>query len=156
MCGRWLLDMVTGRSFQSPPSPGSSAKQIDTTSDRVAEFAGQTSISSSQRCRLETDTDATPQVLPLRIKSDGEPSQSIPSSVEERTGKAGRVLDVPPPPTFEGGDWADTLPDSEHVRFFKSVDWGKTELGPLKDWKTALKIHTFTVMSDSRPSTLYW
>jgi len=70
---------------------------------------------------------------------------------EEETSKTSQTHES----GFEYGDWFDTLPDSEHVRFFKSVDWGKTELGPLKDWGLALRIHTFTVMADSRPSTLY-
>jgi hypothetical protein len=53
-------------------------------------------------------------------------------------------------------DWTETLPPTDHVRFFKSVDWAQTALGPAQQWGTALRMYTHMVMSDSRPATLYW
>ncbi|KAF1913763.1 hypothetical protein BDU57DRAFT_558724 [Ampelomyces quisqualis] len=53
-------------------------------------------------------------------------------------------------------DWTAALPQTDHVRFFKSVDWAKTALGPTRQWGTALRMYTAMVMSDSRAATLYW
>jgi hypothetical protein len=50
----------------------------------------------------------------------------------------------------------DALPETDHVSFFKSVDWAQTELGPLQQWSTALRMYTHMVMSDTRAATLYW
>ncbi|KAF2819036.1 hypothetical protein CC86DRAFT_307940 [Ophiobolus disseminans] len=56
----------------------------------------------------------------------------------------------------ERADWTDVLPQTDHVVFFKSVDWAQTALGPLQYWGTALRMYTHMVMSDSRAATLYW
>ncbi|KAH8647404.1 hypothetical protein BX600DRAFT_153472 [Xylariales sp. PMI_506] len=53
-------------------------------------------------------------------------------------------------------DWTLALPDMEHVRFLKSVDWSKTHIGPIADWSSALRQATYQVIADSRPATLYW
>jgi hypothetical protein len=53
-------------------------------------------------------------------------------------------------------DWTRVLPDTEHVRFLRSVDWSKTHLGPMTDWPGALRQATYQVIADSRPATLYW
>lgn len=53
-------------------------------------------------------------------------------------------------------NWTETLPQTDHVRFLKSVDWAQTALGPMQQWGTALRMYTQMVMSDSRAATLYW
>jgi hypothetical protein len=53
-------------------------------------------------------------------------------------------------------DWTQVLPDTEHVRFLKSVDWSKTYVGPITAWPPALRQATYQVIADSRPATLYW
>lgn len=151
--------MVTGRSFTSPSSVASSAKSLDNGLEEVPGANGRSSVASAQRDGVggsETSTTVIPpQVFALRLKQD-KAAASLTSNTLDGMARGTTRPDVPLVPRFESYNWADTLPDSEHVRFFKSVDWGKTELGPLKDWGTALKIHTFTVMADSRPCTLYW
>lgn len=158
MCCQWLLDMVNGR-FKPPSSVASSARSLDNGSEEVTVGDGPSSVSSAQRDGVgESDTlvaVALPQVFALRLKED-EAASSLTSNTLDGVAEETTKADVPAVSGFESRNWADTLPDSEHVQFFKSVDWGKTELGPLKDWGTALKIHTFTVMADSRPCTLYW
>jgi hypothetical protein len=57
---------------------------------------------------------------------------------------------------FQQGDWTSVLPDNEHVRFFRSVDWGKSSLGPLEGWGMGLRLHTATCLADSRPGVIYW
>jgi hypothetical protein len=52
--------------------------------------------------------------------------------------------------------WTEDLPDTEHVRFFKSTKWAETPLGPLEEWGTALKLYTHTVLTDSRPAYIAW
>ncbi|KAI9649866.1 hypothetical protein NHQ30_002448 [Ciborinia camelliae] len=60
------------------------------------------------------------------------------------------------PPTQKPRDWTLELPDSEHKEFFRATDWAATPLGPLESWGIALRLHTFTTFSDSRPACLYW
>lgn len=52
--------------------------------------------------------------------------------------------------------WADHIPHSDHVEFFKNVDWGATHLGPLSTWSIALRLQTFTVFADTRAAVIYW
>jgi hypothetical protein len=53
-------------------------------------------------------------------------------------------------------DWHTSLPDTAHVRFFKSVDWTKSVLGPIQSWCVSLRLHTFTLFADSQASCVYW
>lgn len=53
-------------------------------------------------------------------------------------------------------DWTEDLPDTEHVRFFKSIDWPATRLGPLPQWSTSLKLFTRMVLADSRAACVWW
>lgn len=66
------------------------------------------------------------------------------------------TLPSPPSSPLDGADWTCNIPDSEHVRFFRSTDWAATELGPLSTWSLALRIHIFMLFSDSKPACLYW
>ncbi|CAD6448745.1 04b207cb-7464-4184-be93-e9a48a92aab6 [Sclerotinia trifoliorum] len=59
-------------------------------------------------------------------------------------------------PISKPADWTLDLPDSQHAQFFRSTDWAATPLGPLESWGLALRLHTFTTFSDSRPACLYW
>jgi hypothetical protein len=53
-------------------------------------------------------------------------------------------------------NWTEALPDTDHVRFFKSLDWSTTLVGAIADWSSALRQATYQVMADTRPATLYW
>jgi hypothetical protein len=53
-------------------------------------------------------------------------------------------------------DWTSVLPDTDHVRFFRSWDWGSTRLGPLQDFSPTLRQAVYQVLADSRPACLYW
>ncbi|GAB7355521.1 hypothetical protein MBLNU459_g6005t1 [Dothideomycetes sp. NU459] len=53
-------------------------------------------------------------------------------------------------------DWTCDIPDSDHVAFFKSVDWAATLLGPVSQWSNALRLYTYNVFADSRPAVMYW
>lgn len=57
---------------------------------------------------------------------------------------------------LERDDWTDDLPDTDQVRFFKSTNWSASLLGPVHTWNTALRLHTHSVLADSRPACLYW
>lgn len=52
--------------------------------------------------------------------------------------------------------WIDTLPKSEHVRFFLSTDWSATSLGPIESWSGLLAQMTRILMSDSRSAGIFW
>ncbi|ESZ95196.1 putative histidine kinase M3C8p [Sclerotinia borealis F-4128] len=53
-------------------------------------------------------------------------------------------------------DWTLDIPETEHVQLFRATDWAATPLGPLESWGLALRLHTFTTFSDTRPACLYW
>lgn len=53
-------------------------------------------------------------------------------------------------------DWTLDIPDSDHVRFFRQVDWASSPLGPVSQWASALRLYTYNVFADSRPAVLYW
>ncbi|KAF2855382.1 hypothetical protein T440DRAFT_152743 [Plenodomus tracheiphilus IPT5] len=53
-------------------------------------------------------------------------------------------------------DWTAQLPQTDHVRFFRSIDWAHSGLGPLKDWSTNLRLFTGFVLADSRAACLWW
>ena len=65
------------------------------------------------------------------------------------------IVPLPTSPLFSTG-WETLLPSTDHVRFFASVDWAATPLGPLSSWDAALRLQTFAVMSDSQAGCLYW
>jgi hypothetical protein len=53
-------------------------------------------------------------------------------------------------------NWADYIPTTDHVKFFRSREWGKTCMGELKTWGVALRLQVFMVLADSRAACLYW
>lgn len=58
--------------------------------------------------------------------------------------------------TLAHHDWTDDIADGDHVRFFKSIDWAATPLGPLEQWSLPLRLFTHQALADSRPVVLYW
>ncbi|KAI5203950.1 putative histidine kinase HHK15p [Aureobasidium subglaciale] len=60
------------------------------------------------------------------------------------------------PASPDGVDWTQDIPDSEHVRFFRSIPWHYTSLGPVESWGTTLRIYTYQVFADNRPGCIYW
>lgn len=57
---------------------------------------------------------------------------------------------------LQADNWADYIPTTDHVRFFRETDWEKTPMGRLQEWETALRLQVFMVLADSRPACLYW
>ncbi|KAH7394557.1 hypothetical protein BKA66DRAFT_411005 [Pyrenochaeta sp. MPI-SDFR-AT-0127] len=53
-------------------------------------------------------------------------------------------------------DWTANLPQTDHVRFFRSTDWVRTSLGPLNDWSPTLRLFAGFVLVDSRAACLWW
>jgi hypothetical protein len=60
------------------------------------------------------------------------------------------------PASPDGADWTLDIPDTDHVRFFRSIPWHYSLLGPLPSWKTALRLYVYQLFADNRPSCLYW
>lgn len=92
---------------------------------------------------------------------------STATSVERLVDSVGAITQVPaavitaeaaapPPSVFESRRWTEVLSPTEHVQFFKSVDWAGSHLGALEGWSTGLRIHISTLLSDSRPAVVYW
>lgn len=52
--------------------------------------------------------------------------------------------------------WTDKLPQTEHVDFLMSRDWGSTSLGPMRSWPVCLQLMTLKMLADPRPANLYW
>lgn len=53
-------------------------------------------------------------------------------------------------------DWTSNLPNTEHVRFFRSIDWSRSLLGPLSTWEETLRLFASFVLADSRAGCLWW
>ncbi|KAI8940293.1 hypothetical protein NX059_003994 [Plenodomus lindquistii] len=53
-------------------------------------------------------------------------------------------------------DWTALLPQTDHVRLFRGIDWACTGLGPLEDWSHNLRLFTGFVLADSRAACLWW
>ena len=60
------------------------------------------------------------------------------------------------PASPDGVDWTLDIPDTDHVRFFRSVPWHYSLLGPLQSWGIALRLYAYQVFADKRPSCVYW
>ncbi|KAF2470863.1 uncharacterized protein BDR25DRAFT_342712 [Lindgomyces ingoldianus] len=57
---------------------------------------------------------------------------------------------------FENRDWTEDLPQTDHVRFFRTTDWSKSKLGPLTEWSPTLRLFTRMLFADSRAACLWW
>ena len=68
---------------------------------------------------------------------------------EDRPGTTLRVAE-------QGRDWTAALPQTDHVRFFRTTDWTRTALGPLESWSPTLRLFTGFVLADSRAACLWW
>jgi hypothetical protein len=65
----------------------------------------------------------------------------------------------PPPMSSDNGrayDWTASLPQSDHITFFRTTDWSRTSLGPLNSWSPTLRLFASYVLSDSRGACLWW
>ena len=58
--------------------------------------------------------------------------------------------------TTADDNWTAQLPQTEHVRFFCTTDWARTELGPLEGWSATLRLFAGFVLADSRAACLWW
>ena len=87
-----------------------------------------------------TGIDIATDIIPLHGASSS--STNIPRSVTASP--------------LDADNWAENLPSTEHVRFFRATNWRQSPLGPLTTWSHALRLHTFTVFSDSRAAVIYW
>ncbi|KAF2106850.1 hypothetical protein BDV96DRAFT_654410 [Lophiotrema nucula] len=53
-------------------------------------------------------------------------------------------------------DWTASLPDTEHVRFFRDTDWARSKLGHYAQWPESLRLLAGMVLADSRAAVLWW
>jgi len=53
-------------------------------------------------------------------------------------------------------DWTAHLPQTDHVRFLKSIDWAAKGLGPMRDWPISLRVHAQAMLVDTRSICIYW
>ena len=88
--------------------------------------------------------------IPCRVKVNG--NASIDQIQEPKTVFSSQPTYSP----LESDDWTRSLPETDHVRFFRSTNWAATALGPIKDWGIALRLHTHTLFADSRSACIYW
>ncbi|KAF2106844.1 hypothetical protein BDV96DRAFT_507316 [Lophiotrema nucula] len=45
---------------------------------------------------------------------------------------------------------------SDHVRYFRSIDWSTTPLGPMSAWQPQLRSLINMIMNDNNPAVLFW
>lgn len=60
------------------------------------------------------------------------------------------------PDQLETTSWISQLPNSSHVDLFKETDWASTDLGPVEDWGSDLRLATNMLFADSRGACVYW
>ncbi|CAI6339401.1 unnamed protein product [Periconia digitata] len=53
-------------------------------------------------------------------------------------------------------DWTEDLPQTDHVHFFRQVDWASSELGPLEHWDDTLRVFIRFLFADSRAACIWW
>jgi hypothetical protein len=53
-------------------------------------------------------------------------------------------------------DWTSGLSPSEHVDFFRNMDWTETPLGHCSTWPHSLRLYTHMLFSDTRVSGICW
>lgn len=83
----------------------------------------------------------------IAVQSESFPRQNIHKSVDAVQPQSGAAK----PPA-----WTRLLPSSPHIQFFMSIDWSATGLGPLESWSNHLRQLTVLLMSDPRPSAIFW
>jgi len=95
-----------------------------------------------------TSPQNMPQLLPERLPmvTDGpaDTRRLHAPSTSERYGPFDYTLEPPPA----------QMPD--HVRYFRSVDWAATPLGPLQAWSPQLRCVVNMMMNDKYPAVLFW
>jgi PAS domain-containing protein len=52
-------------------------------------------------------------------------------------------------------DWTASLPQTDHIRFFRNTNWAATSLGPLETWNHSLRLFAGFVLADSRAACLW-
>jgi hypothetical protein len=70
-------------------------------------------------------------------------------------------LQTPPSSTVQHDSYDYTLDPppttmSDHVRYFRSVDWAQTSLGPMCSWSPQLRCVINMMLKDSHPAILFW
>ena len=53
-------------------------------------------------------------------------------------------------------DWTADLPQTDHVRFFRQVDWVNSKLGPLDQWGDTLRVFIRLLFADTRAACIWW
>jgi hypothetical protein len=71
------------------------------------------------------------------------------------------LLPTPPSPTVKYDSYDYTLDPpptvmSDHIRYFRSVDWAQTSLGPMYSWSPQLCCVVNMMLKDSQPAVLFW
>ena len=92
----------------------------------------------------------TPTPMPITHLQESLDTASQPQS------EINDARDPDHPHDEDDDDWTRDLPQTDHVRFFRSTDWGSTKLGPLKTWDSTLRIYTRMLFADSRAACLWW
>lgn len=87
---------------------------------------------------------------PFVVIMEGHEDDSAPNNVTD----APPPLRLPVPQPIP--DWTDLLPPSEHVVFLKSIDWGKTHVGPMQSWSLALRQTVYSILAEVHPANVYW
>jgi hypothetical protein len=143
------LDMISDGDKQ-----GTSTTTTTTTTTTNKITTATTTPSSqnpSESPRRRTSTLTTRNAIQNFRAAQSEPVPSL-----DNVAASNSAHPVPSPIDNNPADWTLDLPDTDHVRFFRSRDWPSTALGPLETWASALRLHTYTLFADTRPACLYW
>lgn len=89
--------------------------------------------------------------------------ENLPQYLPERLPAEHGRMDIPPGATsasqFGPFDYTRDPPCphmSDHVLYFRSIDWAKTPLGPMDSWSPQLRCIVNMILNDHRHAVLFW
>ncbi|KAF2871564.1 hypothetical protein BDV95DRAFT_572293 [Massariosphaeria phaeospora] len=112
-----------------------------------------------------TQTDPSPSLSNVDLREHKEPKtcphvDRIPEVPPETFAKIKQPRDSLDASSYQGPyDYTLELPPgsmSEHIAYFRSIDWAHTPLGPMHHWPARLRCMVNLILNDSCPAVLFW
>lgn len=137
---------------------GLRAERSSAINDKFATASHKTSVIKSDEIRGSNST-TTPLERQLALKPFGHVKTSVESSSETGHSTESKTSLELASPDKAVIDWTAAEPVgimTEHITFARSIDWGSTPLGRMRDWSPELRQIANLVMNDPHPAALFW
>lgn len=106
---------------------------------------GPTESTSPEHVSPRIHLPSSPPVLPPHVNTANSPSPLYSPSPESKYGPYDYTFQPPLGATI-----------SEHINYFREVDWSQTPLGPMTSWSSELRSTINMTLNDSYPAILFW